>query len=637
MLLAKKTNQNHTKNIKKEEKQKNSFTSKLKSREILEVIPITLVVAILPFIIRLNFIDLQGPFYDYWTGATQFGEAFSYYKTIFLYIISVVIILQLFFFTPRFKKTKAYYILGLLTITTILSTIFSEYREIALYGFLERHEGMWVWLSYILLTFASINLVNTEKQLKILTYSLAISGGIISLIAIFQYFDYDLISTQFVQNLMIPNSLKESITEVTFKFGKNYSYGVFANPNYLGGYMGFFAPLMLASAVLSKEIKERIFFGIIFILSSIALLFSKSEAGVLGYLVSILFMSVIFAIKYIKNKKEGNISENNILMILPIIFILVFPMISLSSETVRNSVVRIYNEGIEMLFTKNEPIDYRAAGPLNKIENISENEIKVVINNNTLIIKSENDNIILLDGEYNIITTHDRKTDQDIGLHDLGYLETNIYYRYFESHDKTGIRLFNWGSGITLYFLLGENEIITSDYKYQEIEIKDASYVGFEGKGSIGSNRGYIWSRSIPLLRESILIGSGPDTFITRFPRADLYAKQLQFGSPWSLWTVIDKPHNIYLQIGIHQGIVSLLGITFGLIFLLIKSTLLYIKKGLYKGFPFVIAIFSFMISSFFNDSIVGITPLIMIIIGISIGRLADFEIKDKGGKLDAK
>ena len=635
--MAKKPNQNKTKNIKKEEKQKNSFISELKNRELLEIIPITLVLAILPFILRLNFIDLYGPFYDYWTGVREFGEAFSYYKTIFLYIISVVIILQLFFFTPKFKKTKAYYIFGLLAIATILSTIFSEYREIALYGFLERHEGMWVWLSYILLTFASINLVNTDKQLKILTYSLAISGGVISLIAIFQYFDYDLISTQFVQNLMIPSSLRESITEVTFKFGKNYSYGVFGNPNYLGGYMGFFAPLMLASVVLSKETKERIFFGIIFILSSVALVFSKSEAGVLGYIVSILFMSIIFAVKYIKNKKQGNIHENSILMILPIIFILVFPMISLSSETVRKSIVRIYNEAVEMLFTKNEPIDYRAVGPLNKIENISENEIKVVINNNPLIIRTENNNIILLDGEYNIVSIHDRKVDQDIGLHDLGYLDTGIYYRYFESHDKTGIRLFNWGRGLTIYFLLGEDKIITTDYKYQEIEIKDAPYFGFEGKGSIGSNRGYIWSRSLPLLRESILIGSGPDTFITRFPRADLYAKQVEFGSPWSLWTVIDKPHNIYLQIGIHQGVISLLGILVGLIFLLFKSTLLYIKKGIYKGLPFIIAIFSFMTSSFFNDSIVGITPIIMIIIGISIGQIADFEIKDKGGKLDAK
>jgi len=37
--------------------------------------------------------------------------------------------------------------------------------------------------------------------------------------------------------------------------------------------------------------------------------------------------------------------------------------------------------------------------------------------------------------------------------------------------------------------------------------------------------RGYIWSRSLPLLRNTILVGYGPDTFAMNFPQHDIAGK----------------------------------------------------------------------------------------------------------------
>ena len=625
-----------TDNIKSTEKS----ISKFKNREILEIIPILIIVFFLPFIIRLKVTEVTGNYFNFWTGARQDADLFTYYKKVFIYISTLFIFIQLFFFTPKFKKTRANYIIGVFAFLTIISSVFSKYREIALHGFIQRNEGMWVWLSYLVFLFFSMNIVSSKKQISIVSKTFAFSGIIIAIISILQTRGFNIFETEFIQRLIIPSDIREFVGEASFRNAQRSAYGVFYNPNYLGGYMGFFAPFMFSKSIIQKKSIDKIIYFSGFSLGSLALLFSNSEAGVLGYLVSILFMSIIFAIKYLRNKKEGKVSENNILMILPIIFILVFPMISLSSETVRKSVVRIYNEAVEMLFTKNEPIDYKAVGPLNKIENISDSKVKIVFKGEELFFENTGENVLLLNEKNETIHKFSKSDTKTIDFKDKDTPVRLIYPNPSTVNDyQLGLRIRfkeeNSRERLFLYLLAEKENLIITDYKYQRINPEIAPYFGFEGKGRIGSGRGYIWSRSIPLLKDSILIGSGADTFITRFPRNDIYAKQVE-SSPRNIWTVTDKPHNTYLQIGIHQGVLALLISIFSLIYIIIKGTAMFLR-GNKQILSFILAILSFMISSFFNDSIIGITPIIMIIIGISIGQIADFEIKDKGGKLDAK
>ena len=173
------------------------------SREIFEIFPILLLVIFLPFIIRLKIIPLDGFFYDFWTGERYNADFFTYFKQIFIYIITGWSILNTYLFTKDIKFHKLYYFVGIYAFLVILSTVFSDFFSIALHGFNERREGMWIVLCYLLLMFSAINLVKTENQLKAILYSFGISGAIISVISIFQYYGMDIFSTEFAKNLMI--------------------------------------------------------------------------------------------------------------------------------------------------------------------------------------------------------------------------------------------------------------------------------------------------------------------------------------------------------------------------------------------------------------------------------------------------
>ncbi len=54
------------------------------------------------------------------------------------------------------------------------------------------------------------------------------------------------------------------------------------------------------------------------------------------------------------------------------------------------------------------------------------------------------------------------------------------------------------------------------------VEIDQVDRWGFEELGHIFSCRGYLWSTSLPLLKDHLFLGSGPDTFVFEYPAYDI-------------------------------------------------------------------------------------------------------------------
>ena len=83
--------------------------------------------------------------------------------------------------------------------------------------------------------------------------------------------------------------------------------------------------------------------------------------------------------------------------------------------------------------------------------------------------------------------------------------------------------------------------------------MREAETAIFDSKPKLFSNRGYIWARTIPLLKDNIIVGSGPDTFVLEFPNYD-YVNSAYVGF---LNQIVTKPHNLYLQMAVQTGCVS--------------------------------------------------------------------------------
>ncbi len=92
---------------------------------------------------------------------------------------------------------------------------------------------------------------------------------------------------------------------------------------------------------------------------------------------------------------------------------------------------------------------------------------------------------------------------------------------------------------------------------------------GFEGREALMDNRGWVWSRTLPLLTGTLVTGHGPDTFSLVFPQEEPAWKQVLFGKATH---VVKSPRSMYLQTALQTGVVSLMMLLWFLGALLLES-----------------------------------------------------------------
>jgi O-antigen ligase len=153
------------------------------------------------------------------------------------------------------------------------------------------------------------------------------------------------------------------------------------------------------------------------------------------------------------------------------------------------------------------------------------------------------------------------------------------------------------------------------------IQYEEAPTIGFQGKEKLGSARGYIWSRSLPILLHSLFIGQGPDTFFAVFPQGDLLGKLYAYNTTQM---IVDKPHNLYLQISINEGGIALIAFLVMMLAYCIDSFKLYALRKEYNvqqaiGAAIALAIIGYLGAGFFNDSIVSVAPIFWVLFGTGI------------------
>jgi O-antigen ligase len=144
----------------------------------------------------------------------------------------------------------------------------------------------------------------------------------------------------------------------------------------------------------------------------------------------------------------------------------------------------------------------------------------------------------------------------------------------------------------------------------------------FENYEHLGSGRFYIWSRSIPLLKKTWLIGYGPDHFTYNFPQTDYVGKNMQ--NMRMVNTVVDKPHNMYLQYAINIGVIPLLILLAFWGMLLFELFKIVQKEELDDIYLTVAAaafssIIGFMAVGMFNDSTVNVSSVFWGIVGLGL------------------
>ncbi|MGP3777662.1 O-antigen ligase family protein [Halanaerobium saccharolyticum] len=574
---------------------------------IITIIPIFMIIVFTPLIVFLKKRILSEVTSLYWVESYNL-DFFSYYKMVWLLGWTLIL---LFFFWREAKKKKLkfrvqFIFLTVYLIMIILSTIFSDFQYVSQIGFPDRYEGMPVLISYLIIMLASYFLINSKKQLEILINGLFISASIIALIGIYQFFGYDFFRSIIGRNLILPEQMSQLAESMTFNFGENIIYSTLYNPNYVGSYFSMLLLLSLVYYLMQVKREKKFLYGFVVSLIFSAWIGSMSRAGMVGGIFAFLFLLIIMY-KEIINKWKS------VLVLFIILFLIALGMNYQSQGKVFGEFLTFGKE-TEMALKGGEELDLK----INKIIT-SENNLIYNTKDFKLLVKKENTD------QKNNLSFYNGKSNQalDLTRSQNGYIEVenpnfNLLKMRFDA--KRNSLLIKYGPKRSV-FLINEQGFWIMGLKGGAYRVREANKWGFENKESFATYRGYIWSRSIPLIKDTILVGNGPDTYTFYFPQHDYRGKLNAFNLTTK---IVDKPHNFYLQLAINTGLVSLIAVVLLFAYHTIESLMIYLKKDFnsyydYLGAAAFTAFVAYAAAALFNDSVVSVAPVFWFILGIGV------------------
>lgn len=597
-----------------------SFKKFCKERSIDFFFPISFILCIIPLIVRMAIVNLDDIGAKMW-GASIQSDLFSQKKAFYLMIFSIVLIaISVTFFKKIFeKKDKTINAILIAScvflVFTLLSTIFSNYRQASVWGVYDRAEGFITIACYIILFIYSIYTFKNTENYKYVVIPIIILVFINSFLGIFQYVGSDLLKTNLGNIIAIPSKYRTASSSVDLLYEKGKLYGTLFHYNYVGSFVAIVLPILLGLFIIEKYyISYKIMAGFAF-LSSLWLLFgSTSRAGIIGISSSTIFAIIIFG-KILLPKWKG------ILIFFISILIIAIGLNFASKGAILARVPSLVSD-IFSVIKNTDDFNYKDHVPVKDIKYNGKNA-EIVLQTDILKISYENNNLVFKDSKDEIVNY--TKTDKIFATDNENF--KNITYS-FGKLDKSSISsdgiLLNINNNPTFMFKIKEDKSIhmVSKNSRDYIDIEYPETFGFNGKEKIGSARGYIWSRSIPLLKNNLIIGGGPDSFIFQFPQNDLIGKYYAYDTPNML---VDKPHNLYLQIALNDGVIALLAFIFIVAIYIVDSLKLYAFRKEYDnssiayGSITCLGIIGYLFAGIFNDSVVSVAPVFWIILGVGV------------------
>lgn len=610
---------NTEKNKTKKNKTKNTITIdyEIKRLSTFYFLPLLLIAGFVPLIVYAKYVDLSGTTQAlYWTGQQQYLDFFSYWKAQWVVVLTAIaLVFYIIFYMQKklpLKDLKQYYIpMGIYALFVIISTVFAIDTQTALWGFVDMYQGMFVLLSYVILTFLTINFVNNERDVNLFVNAFLFLMIVEGIIGVGQYFGFDFFHTKLGKDLIVPNYLQ--VDNLSFSFGPKTIYGTLFNTNFVGSFATLMLPLSVAFLLGAKTYKQRIISAITTVLMIFVWVGCNSRAGYLGIAVAVVIASWLFreVVKKYCFRFLG----------LVVIFAIVLVGLNSISEGSIFARLRAFNikEQIQTIKEQNN-----AALKVEEIT-LGKSNFSIKTNLSTLNFKVDNDKLYFLDDQNKELEISQK--NNEITINDDRY----NYYKITILEDYPGVTVsVNWHI-INFYISEDGVKILGSGGRLAEPVIAERINM-FDGIESLASNRGYIWGRTIALLDLYLLKGAGSDNYPLAFPQDDFIGK-INANWDWDASLIIDKPHNMFLQIAVNTGGISLIALIIAWGIYIISSFKLYSKMiydslEKYIGASCLVSVIGYLVAGMFNDNIVSVAPIFWIILGMGIS--INLRVKNK-------
>ncbi len=641
----------------------NKYKRKLQKREtklwqdIVLLLPVLFGLCIVPMIVLTHDFTIDFSQFDWFNNSALTGQidSFGYAKGIAIVIAGIAAIV--FFCYYYWKQTSKYkfqpktllstidkriaILLGIHLVMIIISSLTSKYSDLVYNGGgYSQWQTMWVLLAYGILFFFAYYFISSERKMYILFYGLMIHLALMAYLGFMQSIGKNPLLWDWVQKAITKYS---KVTGISFSNEMSDVILTFPNPNYCGTFVSLMLPIVVAFVFVKAS--EKLWLNILCKLAGIAMVaaFIKTLIGsgssAAGFaMIGVAVIAIFFIVtgffekinlsagemkeeelKTIHHKQRRNaiITIVSAVVIVAAVIIGAFQtsyvqktLVKISKGTVdARNLVSIINETADRMqvnFRNGESFELDVAiDPSHKITfkitDTANKDIPLTWNSSKEMYNPQ-------DKRFSMLSFEPKRYALDSGI-------------------KDAFTLYDTPNNISFTFVYDES---SSEWKYytpygKMIKLHAVERFGFQNSENMASRRGYIWSRSIPLMKTYWFKGIGPNCFIIAFPNDDFVGSK-RIGNKTLL---VDKPHNTFLQTYIQTGGISAIAYLLLWILYIAQCCRLFwrtkLSTNMHKiAFGIFIGSISYWIVSLTNDAVVGVQSSYWILLGLgfAVNRL---------------
>ncbi|MBN2882512.1 MAG: O-antigen ligase family protein, partial [Clostridia bacterium] len=465
-------------------------------KTVFELIPIIIFSSLVPLIVYNKFSSLSETVSKSSLGLSFSADPFTFYKmALILASAFFALIILSIKIAKRQHKLKFNFIILAVTIyafLTIVSTIFSQYPKTALFGGPERNEGLLVIISYYIMFIYSINILDSREKIKTVFYSLMVSASIITVIGAIQFFGLDPYKYQFVKKVLNMLPTENFPYEVHTVQGVNTSYSTLSSTNYMAMYLSMITASGFALFASVKTNGSRLAASLLIYVMILNLIGSASGGAYYAVAISLTLL-LFLSLPYIKN------NVINVFM-LSVVVIGLLLITNIFTGNLIAERLNISNLSRELVIGTPEDTS------------IYINDI--VLNENDVYIDTTDKDFRVINTGFSIMVENSSGENIPLTQFDEGEndIPGNFYYFSDESYKSYLIKtddefqVFGVKAGAReMLFTMTEDGIMVPGMagELQKIIPVDRNKFIYENVRTF-HGRGYIWSASLPLLKETI-------------------------------------------------------------------------------------------------------------------------------------
>ena len=584
-----------------------------------KILPITVFTTMVILLVRMVTYKGTANEFSWFSAPADISDFFCIFKTQVISVLAVIMLIillyNIFIQNLYIKKTFAYIPMLIYSALVGLSYLFSDYKHYAWGGWNDRFEGTLMLLLYMFVLFYVINTVNSEKNVKWILYPLTGVSFILGAIGVSQYYGHDFFTTVIGKKLITPSWFWNQLDALVFNFKQGQIYQTVFNPNYVSFYITLLIPIFVMMFVQAKTRVQKVVFGLAFGLAFFNMIGSVSSGGLVGLFVSFVLAIVLFNKKLVEWKKPLIFVVLIALAVVALTFGRLLP--SLGIQTASSTPAAVTTSGpavaapaaaplhIDFMETKTDRIRLSLDGKVfNILPKVAGQTISINVTDDANAPITNTDPImkrIQMSGGVN-----QNRPALAIQINDLKWI-----------------------------FIINESGVAYLSDLNKLTQMANPPSIGFKNNQFFGSSRGYIWSKTLPLLKDTFFIGHGADTFAIYFPQNDFVGK-LNYFSNRNI--VVDKAHNMYLGAAVGTGVLSVFALLAMFILYGIQSFKIYIKSSYnsfleYAGVGIFIGVVGFLFAALINDSSVSTMPLFYGLFGTGIA--INMILKKAGAKVE--